>query len=161
MLPLLLLFTVIPLVELWLLYQLSEAFGFLETIALVLGTGFAGAALARWQGWQAFERVRTEMREGMFPAQAIGDGVLIFAAGLLLITPGVLTDAFGLSLLIPPLRKLVMKGLRHWFATHVRVETNAFYPDGSSARPPGRTTVVDARVIDAHVVDAEQDEPLA
>jgi UPF0716 protein FxsA len=160
MLPLLLLFTVVPLVELWLLFQLSTMFGFWETVLLVLGTGFVGAALARWQGWQALERVRSEMREGMLPAQAIGDGVLIFAAGLLLITPGVLTDAFGLSLLIPPLRKLVMKGLQHWFKTHVRVQTNAYYADGSSARPPGRTTVVDARVIDAQVVDAEQDEPL-
>ncbi len=161
MLQLLLLFTVIPLVELWLLFRLSDAFGFWETIAVVLGTGMVGAALARWQGWQALERVRTEMREGMLPAQAIGDGVLIFAAGLLLITPGVLTDAFGLSLLIPPLRKLVMKGLRYWFTTHVRTETRAFYTDQSGTHSPGRSKVVDARVIDAHVVDAEQDEPLA
>lgn len=158
MLQLLLLFTIIPLVELWLLFQLSGVFGFWTTIAVVIGTGMAGAALARWQGWQALERVRTEMREGMLPAQAIGDGVLILAAGLLLITPGVLTDTFGLSLLIPPLRKLVMKGLRYWFTTHVHVETRAFYTDNSSAAPPGRSTVVDARVIDAQVIDTEQEE---
>jgi UPF0716 protein FxsA len=157
MLQLLLLFTVIPLVELWLLVNLSDVFGFWTTIALVIGTGMAGAALARWQGWQALERVRTEMRQGMLPAQAIGDGVLIFAAGLLLITPGVLTDALGLSLLIPPLRKLMLKGLRHWFTTHVRMETHAFYTDQTDAPPPGRSTVVDARVIDAQVVDAEQE----
>ena len=160
MLQLLLLFTVIPLVELWLLYELSAVFGILETIVLVLGTGFAGAALARWQGWQVLERVRTEMRQGMLPAQAIGDGVLIFAAGLLLITPGVLTDVLGLSLLIPPLRKLVLKGLRHWFTTHVRMETHAFYADQTGAPPAERSTVVDARVIDAQVVDAERDEPI-
>lgn len=157
MLQLLLLFTVIPLVELWLLVRLSGVFGFWATIALVIGTGMAGAALARWQGWQALERVRTEMREGMLPAQAIGDGVLIFAAGLLLITPGVLTDVLGLSLLIPPLRKLVMKGLRHWFSTHVRVETRAFYADESGTRRSNRATVVDARVIDAQVVDVDQE----
>ena len=161
MLPLFLLFTVIPLVELWLLFQLSGVFGFWETIAVVLGTGMAGAALARWQGWQALERVRTEMREGMLPAQAIGDGVLILAAGLLLITPGVLTDAFGLSLLIPPFRKLVMKGLRYWFTKHVRVQTQAFYSDGPEAPAQGRSTIVDARVIDAQVVDPERTDPLA
>ncbi|MCH7751617.1 MAG: FxsA family protein [Planctomycetes bacterium] len=160
MLQLLLLFTIIPLMELWLFVQFSGAFGFWTTFALVIGTGMAGAALARWQGWQALERVRTEMRQGMLPAQAIGDGVLIFAAGLLLITPGVLTDVLGLSLLIPPLRKLVLKGLRHWFTTHVRVKTDAFYADQTGAPPPGRSTIVDARVIDAEVVDAERDEPL-
>ncbi len=155
MLQLLLLFTIIPLVELWLLVQLSGMFGFWTTIALVIGTGMAGAALARWQGWQVLERVRTEMRQGMLPAQAIGDGVLIFAAGLLLITPGVLTDVVGLSLLIPPLRKLVMKGVRHWLAKNVRVETHTFYANESGLRPPERSTVVDAEVIDAHVVDPE------
>ncbi len=161
MLQLLLLFTIIPLVELWLLVQLSGMFGFWTTIALVIGTGMAGAALARWQGWQALERVRTEMRQGMLPAQAIGDGVLIVAAGLLLITPGVLTDALGLSLLIPPLRKLVLKGLRHCFTTHLRMKTDAFYTEETGAPPPGSSTVVDARVIDAEVVDAERDEPVA
>ncbi len=160
MLQLLLLFTIIPLVELWLFVQFSGLFGFWTTFALVIGTGMAGAALARWQGWQALERVRTEMRQGMRPAQGIGDGVLIFAAGLLLITPGVLTDVLGLLLLIPPLRKLVLKGLRHWFTTHMRVETDAFYTDQTGAPPPVRSTIFDARVIDAEVVDAQRDEPL-
>ncbi|MCH8839984.1 MAG: FxsA family protein [Planctomycetes bacterium] len=71
MLQLLLLFTIIPLVELWLFVQFSGLFGFWTTFALVIGTGMAGAALARWQGWQALERVRTEMRQGMRPAQGI------------------------------------------------------------------------------------------
>jgi UPF0716 protein FxsA len=153
MLQLLLLFTLIPLVELWLLVKLSGVFGFWTTIALVLGTGMAGAALARWQGFQVIQRVQSQMREGMLPAQAIGDGVLIFAAGLLLITPGILTDALGLALLIPPLRKLVLQGVRHWFTTHVRVQTHTFYADSPGAQPPGRSTIVDAKVIDAHVED--------
>jgi cation diffusion facilitator CzcD-associated flavoprotein CzcO len=54
---------------------------------IVLGTGFAGAALARWQGWQVLERVQGEMRQGMLPAGALGDGALILVAGVLLITP--------------------------------------------------------------------------
>jgi UPF0716 protein FxsA len=160
MLQLLLLFTIVPLVELWLLVQLSGVFGFWTTIAVVLATGMAGAALARWQGFQVIRRVQNEMRQGMLPAQAVGDGVLILAAALLLITPGVLTDVLGLSLLIPPLRKLVLKGVRLWFAKHVRVQTQAFHVGPNGAQPPGRSTVIDARVIDAQVVDPQSDEPL-
>jgi UPF0716 protein FxsA len=161
MLQLLLLFTILPLVELWLLVRFSGMFGFWTTIALVLGTGMAGAGLARWQGFQVIQRVQAQMREGILPAQAIGDGALIFAAGLLLITPGILTDALGLSLLVPPLRKLVLKGVQLWFAKHVRVETHSFHTGPNGAQPPGRSTIIDAKVIDAHVVDPQRDEPFA
>ena len=99
-------------------------------------------------------RVQKEMRQGMVPAAAIGDGVLIFAAGLLLITPGVLTDVFGLSLLVPPLRKLVIKGLKYWLSKNVQVQAQAFYSKGSS-EPPRKSTIIDAKVIDAHVVDSQ------
>jgi UPF0716 protein FxsA len=158
MLQLLLLFTIVPLVELWLLVRLSGVFGFWAAIALVLGTGMAGAALARWQGIQVIQRVQAQMREGMLPSQAMGDGALIFAAGLLLITPGILTDALGLALLIPPLRKLVLKGVRHWFTKHVRVQMQAFHVGPNDADPPGQSTVIDAKVFDAHVVDPQRDE---
>ncbi len=159
MIQLLLLFTIVPLVELWLLVRLSGVFGFWTTIALVLGTGMAGAALARWQGFQVIQRVQAEMRQGMLPAQAMGDGALIFGAGLLLITPGILTDALGLALLIPPLRRLVLKGVRHWFTKHVRLQTQAFHMGPNGAHPPGLSTVIDAKVFDAHVVDPPRDEP--
>jgi len=159
MLTLLLLFTIVPLVELWLLVRLSGVFGFWATLALVLGTGMAGAALARWQGYQVIQRVQAQMREGMLPAQAIGDGALIFVAGLLLITPGILTDVLGLSLLLPPVRRLVLQGVRHWFAHHFRVETHSFHAGPNGARQPGRSTIIDAKVIDARVIDPPHDEP--
>ena len=104
MLPLFFLFTVIPLAELWLLFRLSGVFGFWTTIFVVLATGALGATLARWQGLRALQRVQQEMQQGILPAKALGDGALILVAGVLLITPGVLTDALGLSLLVPPLR---------------------------------------------------------
>ena len=142
------LFTAVPLIELWLLFQVSGRIGVLETVMLVLVTGIVGAALARWQGFQAIQRVQNEMRQGMIPARAIGDGFLIFAAGLLLITPGILTDVVGLSLLIPPLRKLVMKGLRFWLAKNVRVQSHTFYADQSPNPPQQQTTIIDAKVVD-------------
>ncbi len=165
--PLLLLFflfTAIPLVELWLLFQLSGQLGFWTTIGLVLGTGFAGAALARWQGWQVFQRVQAEMQQGMLPAGAMGDGALILVAGVLLITPGVLTDLFGLSLLIPPVRMLVKKMATWWWTHHVHVETATSwtFPPGTPTGPnddcgtPDRSshdTIIDAHVVHSEVVD--------
>ncbi len=152
LLYLLLLFTLVPLVELWLLVQLSGVFGFWTTVGVVLATGFVGASLARWQGWQVMQRVQNEMRQGLLPAKALGDGVLILMAGLLLITPGVLTDVVGLSLLVPPVRAGVRKALQLWLAKHMRVEINSFQQN--TTQPNG--DFVEGRVIDAHVVD-EQD----
>ena len=158
MLQLILLFTLLPLAELWLLVQLSGVFGFWTTIAVVLATGIAGAALARWQGFQALNRLQSEMQQGMLPAKALGDGALILVAGLLLVTPGVLTDCFGLALLMPPFRALVMKGVRHWLAKHVRVQSVNFWDGTGEDTVRGNSTVVDAKVIDAHVVEEETDK---
>jgi len=155
MLPLFLLFTITPLVELWLLFQLSGVFGFWTTVFVVLATGMLGAALARWQGWQALHRIQTEMQQGKLPTQALGDGALILVAGVLLITPGVLTDAFGLSLLIPPLRAGVRKGLQLWLAKHVQVQTNAFWQGPPENQPPEDDTIVEAKVINTTVADSD------
>ena len=157
MLLLFLLFTIVPLVELWLLVQLSAVFGFWTTIFVVLATGALGAALARWQGWRALYRVQTEMRQGMLPAQALGDGALILVAGILLITPGVLTDVLGLALLVPPFRALVRKGIQLWLAKHLQVRATTVWQ--GPAHPPTGDTVIDARVIDANVIDDEPEGP--
>ena len=154
MFKLLFFFTVIPIVELWILASLSGYLGVFDTIIIVLGTGMVGAALARWQGFQAITRLQNEMKQGMIPAGAIGDGFLIFAAGLLLITPGVLTDIVGLSLLIPPFRKLVMIGLKRWLKRNFKVQVQTAGAAGGEP-PPGKATVVDAKVIDAHIVEPE------
>ncbi len=156
LLLLFILFSAIPLVELWLLFQLSGWFGFWTTIGLVLGTGFIGAALARWQGWQVMQRVQMEMRQGMLPAGALGDGALILVAGVLLITPGVLTDLAGLSLLIPPIRSLVKRAVGWWWAHNVRTETVNYWQTqaGPQANPFQQNTAHD-RIIDVQVISSE------
>ncbi len=158
MLPLFLLFTLMPLVELWLLFQLSGVFGFLPTVLIVLLTGIVGASLARWQGWQAISRIQNEMRQGLLPAKALGDGVLILVAGVLLITPGVITDVLGLSLLIPPLRAGIRRGLQLWFAKHMQVQTSTSWQSQGDVFSRDEN-VVEGRVVDAHVVDSDQDGP--
>ncbi|NOY42469.1 MAG: FxsA family protein [Planctomycetes bacterium] len=159
MLPLFLLFTLMPLLELWLLFQLSGKFGFLPTVAIVLLTGVVGASLARWQGWQAMSRIQNDMRQGILPTKALGDGVLILVAGVLLITPGVITDVVGLSLLIPPLRAGLRKVLQLWFVKHVQVQTNVNWQQTQSETFTPNDNVVEGHVVDSHVVDTDQDGP--
>jgi UPF0716 protein FxsA len=145
--------------ELWILFQLSDAFGFFTTLAIVLGTGILGASLAKWQGLQAIIRLQNEMRQGVLPAQALGDGALILVAGILLITPGVISDALGLLLLIPPVRKMVMIAVRHWLVKNVRVRSSGLWEVEKMSGEDtvrGSSTVVDARVIETHVVDERE-----
>jgi UPF0716 protein FxsA len=118
---LLLLFTVVPLVELGLLIELGRVIGLAPTIAIVVLTGFAGAALARWQGLATLRKVQTDMAQGRVPGEALVDGLLILVAGAVLLTPGLLTDALGFLLLIPPTRAVVRRSLVNTFKGRVQM----------------------------------------
>ena len=107
LLRLFLLFTVIPLVELYLLIRLGTYLGVLDTLAVVIATGVVGGLLARSQGLAVLNRIRMELDEGRIPAESLFDGVMILVAGILLITPGLLTDGLGLCLLIPWTRQVL------------------------------------------------------
>ncbi len=96
-----LLFTITPLVELYLLIRLGTYLGVLDAIAIVITTGIVGGLLARNQGLAVLNQIRVELNEGRIPAESLFDGVLILVAGILLITPGLLTDGLGLFLLVP------------------------------------------------------------
>ncbi len=109
---LLLLFTVVPLIELAFLVQLGKWLGLLPTIALVLVTGVIGAALARNQGWRTLARLRSGVDAGRMPTEALLDGLLILIAGAVLLTPGLLTDLFGFALLIPASRRALHQAIR-------------------------------------------------
>jgi UPF0716 protein FxsA len=99
---LLLLFTVVPLIELALLVYLGQWVGFWPTMALVLGTGVLGAWLAKVQGLFVLRQVQSELAQGRMPTNALVDGALILVAGTVLLTPGLITDLFGFVLLVPP-----------------------------------------------------------
>lgn len=144
--------------ELWILVKLGSTFGILPTIALVIGAGIVGAWIAKWQGLHAILRVQNEMRQGVVPTRTIGDGALILVAGILLLLPGVISDILGIALLIPPVRHLVMFTIRQWFTKHVQVQTTSFRPGTANKFPGddtvrGSSTIVDARVIESHVVE--------
>ncbi len=107
---LLLLFVVLPAVELALLIEVGSRIGTLATLGLIVATGIAGAALARHQGLGVLREMQAEVAEGRLPADSLVDGVFILVAAALLVTPGILTDAFGLLCLLPAFRTAA-KGL--------------------------------------------------
>lgn len=111
-LRLLALFTLVPLVELYLLVAIGQQMGLVPTLALVLSTGALGAALARSQGLKVLRQVQAETARGVLPAEALLDGLMIFLAGAVLLTPGLLTDLTGFFLLIPAGRRWVRQAVR-------------------------------------------------
>ncbi len=104
-----LLFVIVPLVELALLIQMGQWVGFWPTIALVVFTGLTGAWLARMEGLRTMWKLRADLANGRVPGQAIMDGMAVLAGGALLLTPGILTDVVGFSLLFPGTRRAIQK----------------------------------------------------
>ena len=109
---LLLLFVVVPAVELALLIELGSRIGTAATLGIISGTGVLGAALARRQGLSVLRRLQQETSEGRLPADPLVDGAFLLVAGALLVTPGVLTDVVGFLCLVPGFRKIVKRDLR-------------------------------------------------
>ena len=113
LLKLFLAFTIIPIIEIYLLIEIGSMFGALIAVALVILTGFLGAFLARMQGLQTLYRIQESLREGRMPSGELLDALMIGIAGLVLLTPGFLTDSAGFLLLIPATRNAIKNWLRH------------------------------------------------
>jgi len=107
----LLLFVFLPMVELYLLIMLGSRIGAMPTIGLIVFTGVLGATLARQQGLSVLSKIQREMASGNPPTQELVEGALIVVGGIVLLTPGIITDLFGFSLLVPPIRKALCKAL--------------------------------------------------
>lgn len=115
-----LLFTLVPLVELVLLIRIGEWMGVLPTVALVVTTGIVGAALARREGIRTWGRVQDELGAGRVPGGEMLHALMVVVAGAFLVTPGVLTDVAGLSLLVRPVRSAVIGRLRRSLEARVQ-----------------------------------------
>lgn len=110
-----LLFTLVPLAELYILLEIGSYLGALNTILLIVITGVLGALLARLEGIRTIRQIAQNLSKGIVPAEEMVDGVLIFIAGVVLVTPGVLTDVAGLLLLFPYTRTIFKRWLRKKF----------------------------------------------
>ncbi len=124
---LLLLFVGLPLIELALLIKLGQLWGVWPTIGLVVITGIVGASLARIQGFLVYTRIQNELAQGRMPAEELIDGLLILVGGVVLLTPGILTDLFGFAMLLPLTRLFFKRWLRRRFDSMVQQgETRIF-----------------------------------
>jgi UPF0716 protein FxsA len=115
----LLLFIFLPMVELYLLIMLGSRIGAMPTIGLIVFTGLLGASLARQQGLSVLSRIQKEMASGKPPTQELVEGALVVVGGIVLLTPGIITDIFGFSLLLPSIRKALCRTLTKSFTKKV------------------------------------------
>lgn len=134
---LVLLFIVVPLVELFVIIQVGQAIGALPTIGLLLLDSFLGAWLLRSQGRLVWRRFQLALAAGRPPAREVADGALVILGGALLLTPGFITDVFGALLLLPPSRALVRRALARRVGG--RLLTGVMSGRRRGGAPPGRS----------------------
>ena len=108
---LLLLFIVVPIVELYVLLQVGQAIGVLPTIALLIADSVLGSVLMRSQGRAVWRRFNEALAARRPPAREVADGALVILGGAFLLTPGFVTDIIGLTLLLPPTRAFYRRTL--------------------------------------------------
>jgi UPF0716 protein FxsA len=137
-----LLFLVVPLVEIYLLIKIGSVVGAGLTIFLVVFTAFLGAILVRAQGFSTLVRIQAQMATSRLPAMEIMEGVFLFVAGALLLTPGFFTDAVGFVFLTPPLRRLIIRRIIE------RGYINRASVTGSNQADPKRVIDAEYRNID-------------
>ncbi|MEN0111428.1 MAG: FxsA family protein [Planctomycetota bacterium] len=156
---LLLLFVALPTTELWLLAMMGSAIGWPTTLLIALGTGVLGATLARAQGLATLGRITRTIAAGEPPADALMDGAMVLVAGAVLITPGVLTDAFGFSLLLPPVRAalkpLLRVALRRAVKRGVARGSVHVWTSHSTSGRGADPNVVDGQVVSGRIADEE------
>ncbi len=138
MLPILIFLGIaVPATELFLLILISNSIGFWPTVGIIVATGVLGAVLWRWQGFGVFGRLKMGIGSGASPGDALLDGAMIFFAGGLLLTPGVLTDVLGFLLLIPFTRSIFKKWIFQWLKSKFKMVDISQMPSGMPFGPFG------------------------
>jgi UPF0716 protein FxsA len=156
-----LLFTVVPLVELYLLVAVGRVLGPAATIGLVLVTGAVGAWFARLEGARVIRRWQEAMARQHIPKDGVIDGFLIFIGGLMLITPGILTDIAGLSMVMPPTRRVIAGFVRGWVERQIAAGRVQVYAPGYNGRAdrPQEVIEVEGEVVEVVEVVAKPNPP--
>ena len=128
---LLILFILVPIIELSLFMLLGSKLGLVPTLAIIVVTGIIGAALTKSQGGKALANFQNALAMGKMPHKEMVDGLLVLIAGAVLLTPGFLTDTVGFLLLLPPVRAIVRGIVSEKLAKkmHVSVGGNPLDPD--------------------------------
>ncbi|MEX1196695.1 MAG: FxsA family protein [Pseudohongiellaceae bacterium] len=154
----LILFIVVPMTELLILFEVAERIGGVYTLLLVVTTAFIGVTILKRQGLGTLRRADLRMQQGQLPAQEIVEGMLLAMAGAMLLTPGLITDVAGFTLLAPPSRRAI--------ARRILRSGTSFFVGGFSTRGgfhrPGEGPGSGSRGADGRTVDGEyrrEDDP--
>lgn len=160
-------FVVLPVVEIWLITQVAGQLGWPLALLAVIGVSVAGAWLVRREGIGVIRRVQASLESARMPTNDLADGAMIFFASALMLTPGFLTDAVGLALLIPPIRAVLRPPVVAFFRRRLDVRVGrvggpgGFGPTGGfgygagPARGPQRGDIVD---VEGHPTDDVGDD---
>jgi len=119
-------FIIVPVVELYILIEVGKRIGSLPIIGIIILTGILGAYLVKGQGFMILKKIQNDLNEGILPGDSLIQGVIILAGGILLLTPGFITDIIGFIFLIPFSRMVVKKYLLKWLKGKIK-EGNFYY----------------------------------
>lgn len=125
---LLILFVIVPVTELYILIEVGKKIGSLTTIGIIILTGIIGAYLVKSQGFMILRKIQNDLNEGIMPGDSLIQGAIILAGGILLLTPGFVTDIIGFIFLIPVSRRVVKKFLLKWLKGKIK-EGNFYYKE--------------------------------
>ncbi len=137
MFKLFVLFVVMPIVEISVLLEVGDAIGGWTTLAIVILTAIVGAHLVRAQGLAALAEIKQKTAMGEVPADTIVEGIMILVAGILLVTPGFITDTFGLLMTIPLTRKPFAKVLVTQFGQQIKAQHFSYQGQGGFSHQSG------------------------
>jgi UPF0716 protein FxsA len=132
---LLLIFIIVPLLELLVIVEVSSRIGLPETILALIVISVLGAALAKREGTNAWQKIQNEMAQGRMPGDPLIEGGVILAGAVLLLTPGFITDALGLAMLFPPTRKAALALAKRQLKKSVVHKVTVWTADGNNDRP--------------------------
>jgi UPF0716 protein FxsA len=127
------LFVVVPILELVVIVQVGQSLGAWNTVGLLVIDSLVGAWLVKHQGLGLIRKSRERLRNGEMPGDEISAGIAVLFAGALMLTPGFVTDAFGLLLLVPPVRNVLIGSIRRRFRS--RLSPDFAPPDLPSWNP--------------------------
>jgi len=125
---LLILFVIIPVTELYILIEVGKRIGSVATISIIIFTGILGAYLVKNQGFMILKKIQNDLNDGIMPGDSLIQGAIILAGGILLLTPGFVTDILGFIFLIPVSRNVIKKYLLKWLKGKIK-EGSIYYKE--------------------------------
>lgn len=148
---LVLLFTLIPALEIYILFNFGTVFGAFNTFLIVIMTGIVGAALAKTQGLLILNKIQNELSQNRLPANDMIQGLIVFAGGILLLTPGFFTDFVGITMILPVTRLIYISLFKSAFEKGIKSGNIKFYGHSSFQRK-NKNTASDENIIEADFI---------